>query len=163
MFTDSTTKVDSEPLNGSNEDITNPYECEQTLNVSAGTLNLSAGTSFNPEKERLRVWLLKRLISQKPGCAPILKWSYDSMTLNDEFTDLGHHHLTLDTSHQIRAKPIFLLTPYVPPSKKDYEINFQLLFDEYFNRLPRVVSPDPVAVVTLRAVDPAGSPSLNYH
>ncbi|GJT26286.1 hypothetical protein Tco_0906561 [Tanacetum coccineum] len=32
-----------------------------------GTLNLSAGTSFNPKKERLRVWLLKRLISQKPG------------------------------------------------------------------------------------------------
>ncbi|GJS34997.1 hypothetical protein Tco_0533379 [Tanacetum coccineum] len=42
IFTSSTTKVDSEPQNGSNEDITNPYECEQTLNVSAGTLNLSA-------------------------------------------------------------------------------------------------------------------------
>ncbi|GKE07624.1 hypothetical protein Tco_1399642 [Tanacetum coccineum] len=43
MFTDSTTKVDSEPPNGSNDDITNPYECDQTLKVSAGTLNLSAG------------------------------------------------------------------------------------------------------------------------
>nr|GEY53326.1 hypothetical protein [Tanacetum cinerariifolium] len=42
MFTDCTTKVDSEPPNGSNEDITNPYECDQTLNVSVGTLNLSA-------------------------------------------------------------------------------------------------------------------------
>ncbi|GJV95043.1 hypothetical protein Tco_1546620 [Tanacetum coccineum] len=42
MFIDSTTKVDSEPPNGSNEDITNPYECDQTLNVSACTLNLSA-------------------------------------------------------------------------------------------------------------------------
>nr|GEU54192.1 hypothetical protein [Tanacetum cinerariifolium] len=31
----STTKVDSEPLNGSNADITNQYECEQTLDVSA--------------------------------------------------------------------------------------------------------------------------------
>ncbi|GJZ57754.1 hypothetical protein Tco_0613248 [Tanacetum coccineum] len=28
-------KVDSEPPNGSNDDITNPYECDQTLNVSA--------------------------------------------------------------------------------------------------------------------------------
>ncbi|GJR32474.1 hypothetical protein Tco_1108706 [Tanacetum coccineum] len=28
--------VDSEPQNGSNEDITNQYECEQTLDVSAG-------------------------------------------------------------------------------------------------------------------------------
>ncbi|GJY69492.1 hypothetical protein Tco_0472474 [Tanacetum coccineum] len=29
MFTDSTTKVDSEPPNGSNEDITNPYKCNK--------------------------------------------------------------------------------------------------------------------------------------
>ncbi|GJX13502.1 retrovirus-related pol polyprotein from transposon TNT 1-94 [Tanacetum coccineum] len=63
-FTSSTTKVDCKPPNGSNEDITNPYECDQTLNVSAGTLNLSAGTSFNPKKERLRVWLLKKLMSK---------------------------------------------------------------------------------------------------
>ncbi|GKC48106.1 hypothetical protein Tco_1065828 [Tanacetum coccineum] len=62
IFNSSTTKVDSEPTNGSNGDIANQYECEQTLNLSAGTLNLSAWTSFN-----LRVWLLKRLISQKPG------------------------------------------------------------------------------------------------
>ncbi|GKB37982.1 hypothetical protein Tco_0882924 [Tanacetum coccineum] len=72
IFTSSTTKVDSEPTNGSNDDITNQYECEQTLDVSAGTLNLSAGTSFNPKKEGLRVWLLKRLISQKPGLQGIL-------------------------------------------------------------------------------------------
>ncbi|GKA11762.1 retrovirus-related pol polyprotein from transposon TNT 1-94 [Tanacetum coccineum] len=32
MFTDNTTKVDGEPPNGSNDDITNPYECDQTLN-----------------------------------------------------------------------------------------------------------------------------------
>ncbi|GKB40344.1 retrovirus-related pol polyprotein from transposon TNT 1-94, partial [Tanacetum coccineum] len=63
-FTSSTTKVDCEPPNGSNEDITNPYECDQTLNVSAGTLNLSVGTPFNPKKERLRVWLLKKLMSK---------------------------------------------------------------------------------------------------
>ncbi|GJQ96877.1 hypothetical protein Tco_0008016 [Tanacetum coccineum] len=72
IFTSSTTKVDSEPTNGSNDDITNKYECEQTLDVSAGTLNLSAGTSFNPKKEGLRVWLLKRLISPKPGLQGIL-------------------------------------------------------------------------------------------
>ncbi|GKC48547.1 hypothetical protein Tco_1071292 [Tanacetum coccineum] len=64
MFTDSTTMVNNETLNGSNKDITNPYVCEQTLNVSAGTLNLSVGTSFNPKEERLRVWLLKKLMSK---------------------------------------------------------------------------------------------------
>ncbi|GJR97664.1 hypothetical protein Tco_0269838 [Tanacetum coccineum] len=67
IFTPSTTKVDSEPPNGSNADISNQYESAQTLDVSAGTSNLSAGTSFNPKKEELRVWLLKRLISHK-GC-----------------------------------------------------------------------------------------------
>nr|GEV71573.1 putative mitochondrial protein [Tanacetum cinerariifolium] len=35
IFASSTTKVDSEPLNGSNADITKQYECEQTLDVSA--------------------------------------------------------------------------------------------------------------------------------
>ncbi|GKA65366.1 hypothetical protein Tco_0765073 [Tanacetum coccineum] len=72
IFNSSTTKVDSEPPNGLNEDITNQYEYEQTLNVSACTLNLSADISFNPKKEGLRVWLLKRLISHKPGLQGIL-------------------------------------------------------------------------------------------
>ncbi|GKE25497.1 hypothetical protein Tco_1440881 [Tanacetum coccineum] len=44
IFTSSTTNVDSEPPHGSNADITNQYECEQTLDVSAGTINLSAET-----------------------------------------------------------------------------------------------------------------------
>ncbi|GKF35040.1 hypothetical protein Tco_0108240 [Tanacetum coccineum] len=51
MFTDSTTKVDSEPLNGSNDDITIPYECDQTLNVSADTLNLSAGLALQRQND----------------------------------------------------------------------------------------------------------------
>nr|GFB73310.1 hypothetical protein [Tanacetum cinerariifolium] len=34
IFASSTTKVDSKPLNGSNADIINHYECEQTLDVS---------------------------------------------------------------------------------------------------------------------------------
>ncbi|GJV33187.1 hypothetical protein Tco_1393587 [Tanacetum coccineum] len=72
IVTSSIIKVDSEPTNGSNEDITNQYECEQTLNVSASTLNLSAGISFNLKKEGLGVWLLKRPISQKPGLQGIL-------------------------------------------------------------------------------------------
>ncbi|GJR61828.1 hypothetical protein Tco_1503990 [Tanacetum coccineum] len=65
-FTSSTTKVDCELPNGSNDYITNPYKCGQTLNVSAGTLNLSAGIFCNPEKERLGVCLLKKVIYQKP-------------------------------------------------------------------------------------------------
>ncbi|GKE53053.1 hypothetical protein Tco_1488209, partial [Tanacetum coccineum] len=42
---------------------------------------------------------------------------------------------------------------------KHYEIMFQLLIDEYFNRLPHAILTDPVAISAPRAVDPAGSPS----
>ncbi|GKF49224.1 hypothetical protein Tco_0142475, partial [Tanacetum coccineum] len=52
MFTDNTTKVDSEPSNGSNDDITNSYECDQTLNVSAdkGRLFTSVQASLFNDK-----------------------------------------------------------------------------------------------------------------
>nr|GEX98698.1 hypothetical protein [Tanacetum cinerariifolium] len=50
-------------------------------------------------------------------------------------------------------------TPYVPPSKKNFEILFQPLFDEYFNPPPRVVSLVSTAVAAPRAVDPIDSPS----
>nr|GFC20082.1 hypothetical protein [Tanacetum cinerariifolium] len=42
IYASSTTKVDIEPLIGSNAAITNQYECEQTLDVSSSTLNLRA-------------------------------------------------------------------------------------------------------------------------
>ncbi|GJT89387.1 hypothetical protein Tco_1071104 [Tanacetum coccineum] len=54
-FTSSTTKVDNEPTNGSNDDITNQYECEQTLDVSAGTLNLSAGDKTATSRQELEL------------------------------------------------------------------------------------------------------------
>ncbi|GJY07475.1 hypothetical protein Tco_0374529 [Tanacetum coccineum] len=51
LFDSCTSKVDSEPPNGSNDDITNPYECDQTLNVSAGILNLSAGLALQRQND----------------------------------------------------------------------------------------------------------------
>ncbi|GKF89705.1 hypothetical protein Tco_0263668, partial [Tanacetum coccineum] len=35
--------------------------------------------------------------------------------------------------------------PYVPPTKNDWDILFQPMFDEFFNPPPSVVSPVPVA------------------
>ncbi|GJZ04031.1 hypothetical protein Tco_0537306 [Tanacetum coccineum] len=55
IFTSNTTKVDSKPINGSNEDITNQYECEQTLDVSAGTLNLSAEMTSDHNSSELGI------------------------------------------------------------------------------------------------------------
>nr|GEX00404.1 actin-binding, cofilin/tropomyosin type [Tanacetum cinerariifolium] len=47
IFTSSTTKVDSEPLNGSNADISNQYECEQTLDVSVDISETRASRNFH--------------------------------------------------------------------------------------------------------------------
>ncbi|GJS37396.1 hypothetical protein Tco_0535778 [Tanacetum coccineum] len=60
--------------------------------------------------------------------------------------------------HQFRTRAkLNSPTPYAPPSKKDYEILFQPLFDEYFNPPPCNVSLYSVVVDAPRAVDRACS------
>ncbi|GKA12716.1 retrovirus-related pol polyprotein from transposon TNT 1-94 [Tanacetum coccineum] len=49
-------------------------------------------------------------------------------------------------------------SPYVPPTKKDWDTLFQPMFDEYFNPLPSVASPVTV-VVALDPADSTGTPS----
>ncbi|GJV32666.1 retrovirus-related pol polyprotein from transposon TNT 1-94 [Tanacetum coccineum] len=49
-------------------------------------------------------------------------------------------------------------TPYVPPTKKDCDILFQPMFDEYFSPPPSVASPVPAVVVPIPAHS-TGSPS----
>ncbi|GJU98338.1 hypothetical protein Tco_1327609 [Tanacetum coccineum] len=177
MFIDSTTKVDSEPPNGSNEDITNPYECDQTFNVSACTFNLSVVQSslFN-KKWRLQTTLQAPFLKEKKG----VRFSalYLQKKRNLLVFDHSHQHSSnfpmlvqslsgstltwsLNVYEMVKLTPRYISSglvqnpvspiPYVPPSKKDYEIMFQLLFDEYFNPPPRAVSPDPVAVAAPRA------------
>nr|GEY31077.1 retrovirus-related Pol polyprotein from transposon TNT 1-94 [Tanacetum cinerariifolium] len=51
------------------------------------------------------------------------------------------------------------LTPYVPPTKKDRDILFQPMLDEYFNSPPSVASL-VLAVVASDPADPTGTPSL---
>ncbi|GKB06060.1 hypothetical protein Tco_0834293 [Tanacetum coccineum] len=79
LFDSYTSKDDNEPTHGSNVDILNIHESKQTLDLSTGTsinvqkeqsLDLSASTLYNVNKENLKVWLLKKLISQKP----LSKW-----------------------------------------------------------------------------------------
>ncbi|GKC51901.1 integrase, catalytic region, zinc finger, CCHC-type containing protein [Tanacetum coccineum] len=48
-------------------------------------------------------------------------------------------------------------TPYVPPTKNDWDILFQPMFDELLNPPSSVVSPVP-AIATQRPADPTGSP-----
>ncbi|GJR22508.1 hypothetical protein Tco_0971035 [Tanacetum coccineum] len=87
IFTYSTTKVDSEPPNGLNEDITNPYECVQTLNVSAGTLNLSAGLQgiLHSNNEQSSSKLVPKVVPPADKTA----------TSRQELELLFHHHITM--------------------------------------------------------------------
>ncbi|GKD38927.1 hypothetical protein Tco_1259134 [Tanacetum coccineum] len=85
------------------------------------------------------------------------------VTSEQHGSGLGLHQLTLGYISSGLVQNLASPTPYVPPSKKDYEILFQLLIDEYFNRLPRAVSPDPVYVASPRVVDRSDSPSSKYH
>ncbi|GJW84012.1 hypothetical protein Tco_0157157 [Tanacetum coccineum] len=75
IITSSTTTIDSELPHGSNTDITNLYECIQTLDSSAGTsinvqeeqnLDLSAGTPSNLKKERTKACIKENVISGRP-------------------------------------------------------------------------------------------------
>ncbi|GKA23096.1 retrovirus-related pol polyprotein from transposon TNT 1-94 [Tanacetum coccineum] len=99
-FTSSITMVNCEPTNGLNEDITNPYESNQTLNVSASTLNLSAGLVPNPP-------------------------------------------------------PLAL---FVPPSRHEWDLVFQLVFDEFFSPPASVASLVPIEEAP-SPVESTGSPS----
>ncbi|GJT51747.1 hypothetical protein Tco_0977904, partial [Tanacetum coccineum] len=125
-------------LQSSNEVITNPYECNQTLNVSAGTTNLSAGLALQRHMASA---------DNTSGPAPQRKERCTlQCTLSLEEEKSSYLRAVLSTTSIRLVQNIVSLTPYVPPSKKDYEIMFQPLFDEYFNPPPRAVSLDPIAV-----------------
>ncbi|GKC52016.1 hypothetical protein Tco_1074761 [Tanacetum coccineum] len=75
ISTSSTTTVDSEPPHGSNTDITNLYECIQTLDSSAGTsihvqeeqnLALRAGTPSSLKKARIKACIKENVIFGRP-------------------------------------------------------------------------------------------------
>ncbi|GJU37313.1 hypothetical protein Tco_1185667 [Tanacetum coccineum] len=144
MFTDSTTMVGNEPLNGLNEDITNPYECKQTLNVS---------------------WLLKKLMSnnqvpqgihkqkQSPNGSQGVKEQQKHAHFDDPCHELLHR---VYISHSGLVSNLILQQPCNPPPRDDWGRLFQPMFDEYFNPPTNVVSLVLVAAAP-RAVDLADS------
>ncbi|GKC21710.1 retrovirus-related pol polyprotein from transposon TNT 1-94 [Tanacetum coccineum] len=67
------------------------------------------------------------------------------------------HKMTPGTISSGLVQNLTSPTPYVPPTK-DWDILFQLMFDEYFNPPPSVASPVPL-VVALEPVDLTGTPS----
>ncbi|GJS54919.1 hypothetical protein Tco_0628281 [Tanacetum coccineum] len=84
LFNSCTGKVDSEPTHVSIVDIPHIHASKQTLGLSAGIsfngqkqqrIDLNADALYNEKQENLRVWLLKLLISKKP----VPEWPRSSM------------------------------------------------------------------------------------
>ncbi|GJU74894.1 retrovirus-related pol polyprotein from transposon TNT 1-94 [Tanacetum coccineum] len=124
-FTSSITKVDGEPLNSSNEDFTNPYKCEQTLNVSACTLNLSAGIIFK--------------------CTQMIKKTAMASVDNTSGPVPQRKERT-----RVNPPPS---TPLVPPSRGDWDLLFQPLFDELLTPPPSIDYPAPKVVSLIHEVE----------
>ncbi|GKA03950.1 hypothetical protein Tco_0676731 [Tanacetum coccineum] len=103
IFAFSTSKVDSEPTHGSIVDIPHIQACKQTLGLSAGTsfngqkqqrIDITADALYNEKQENLRVWLLKFLISKKP----VPEWPsvFMAMTSVHISSGLVLHQMTSD-------------------------------------------------------------------
>nr|GEZ29836.1 hypothetical protein [Tanacetum cinerariifolium] len=143
IFTSSITKVDSEPLNGSDVDITNQYECEQTLDVSAGTLNLSAGTSFNLEEEGLRVCSELGLHDHSneqssSKLVPDVVPPVDKTTTSRQVLELLFHpHITASDYDNPDPVPqrqdVYSSADADVPSQHKLDMLFGPLYDEFFN------------------------------
>ncbi|GJR55817.1 retrovirus-related pol polyprotein from transposon TNT 1-94 [Tanacetum coccineum] len=88
----------------------------------------------------------------------------------DELTTMGFeqsrsepqlHEMSLRTiSYRLMLNPSSS-TPYVPPTKNDWDLLFQPMFDEYFNPSPSVVSLVYI-VAAPRPADLTGSPSSTF-
>nr|GEV46226.1 hypothetical protein [Tanacetum cinerariifolium] len=138
MFTDCTTKVDSEPLNGSNDDITNPYECDQTLNKQMASADNASGLAPQ-RKERCTLQCALSLKEEKSSylraVLSITSISSHARSVNNTGptpTFLTPRHISLGIVPNLVLAP-----PYVPPTNKELEILFQPMFDEY-QETPRI-------------------------
>nr|GEU48828.1 proton-dependent oligopeptide transporter family [Tanacetum cinerariifolium] len=81
IFTSSTTKVDCEPSNGSNEDITNPHECDQIINVSVAMASkqFSSGPALHSMTPATSSsGLVPNIVSQQP-CIPPNRDDWDHL------------------------------------------------------------------------------------
>ncbi|GJY03279.1 hypothetical protein Tco_0369219 [Tanacetum coccineum] len=105
IFTSSTTKVDSEPTNGSNDDITNQYECEQTLDVSAGTLNIHAAMTSDHNSSELRIHDHNNELSSSKLVPKVVPPADKTATSRQELELLFHHHITMLRSYALSWKP----------------------------------------------------------
>ncbi|GJY68409.1 hypothetical protein Tco_0471391 [Tanacetum coccineum] len=115
IFTSSTTKVDSEPTNGSNDDITNQYECKQTLDVSAASYLRNQGFkefSFDGQvmtsdhnSSELGIYDHNNEPSSSKLVPKVVPPADKTATSRQELELLFHHHITMLSTVAILMLP----------------------------------------------------------
>ncbi|GJW94832.1 hypothetical protein Tco_0174504 [Tanacetum coccineum] len=132
LFNSCTGKVDSEPTHGSIVDIPHIHACKQTLGLSAGTsfngqkqqrIDLNADALYNAKQENLRVWLLKMLISKKPvpECSSLV---LHQMTSDHNRSELGIHDHSNEPSSSKLVPKVVPLAVKTATSRQELELLF---------------------------------------
>ncbi|GJS65914.1 hypothetical protein Tco_0680478 [Tanacetum coccineum] len=132
IFAFSTNKVDSEPAHGSIVDIPHIHACKQTLGLSAGTsfngqkqqrIDINADALYNEKQENLRVWLLKFLISKKPvpECSGLV---LHQMTSDHNRSELGIHDHNNEPSSLKLVPKVVPLAVKTATSRQELELLF---------------------------------------
>ncbi|GJT47188.1 hypothetical protein Tco_0955903 [Tanacetum coccineum] len=118
IFTSNTTTVDSDPKNCSNEDITNQYECEQTLDVNAGTLNLSTELGIHDHNNEL---------SSSKLVLKVVPPSDKTATSRQELELLFHHLITMLSNEPSSSKLVPKVVPLAVKTATSRQV-LELLF-----------------------------------
>ncbi|GKB95407.1 hypothetical protein Tco_0981544, partial [Tanacetum coccineum] len=95
IFNSSTTKVDSEPPNGSNENITNPYECEQTLNGFKEFKSAKQAMTSDHNSLELGIHDHSNEPSSSKLVLKVVPPADKTDTSRQELELLFHHHITM--------------------------------------------------------------------
>ncbi|GJX93418.1 hypothetical protein Tco_0348004 [Tanacetum coccineum] len=91
----STTKVDSEPTNGSNDDITNQYECEQTLDGFKEFSTDKQAMTSDPNSSELEIHDHSNEPSSSKLVPKVVPPADKTATSRQELELLFHHHITM--------------------------------------------------------------------
>nr|GEX68523.1 retrovirus-related Pol polyprotein from transposon TNT 1-94 [Tanacetum cinerariifolium] len=121
------------------EEITNRVAKCNAESIQNKNVNESLTAELERYKERVRMFEERKKVNLND------REKYSESQMND-----------ISTSGFVQNPPS--TTPYVPPTKNDWDLLFQPMFDEYFNPPSRVVSPVYVAAAQ-RPAEPTSLPS----
>ncbi|GJS89731.1 retrovirus-related pol polyprotein from transposon TNT 1-94 [Tanacetum coccineum] len=143
IFTSSTTKVDSEPPNGSKEDITNQCESEQALDVSADISENRASRNFDLMMDK---WRLLKITLQAPFLNVQMMSDHNSSDLAPQRQEMSVENVSSGLVPQGQKASDYDNSDPVPPrqnvvptaektdsSQQGLEFLFSPLLEEYYN------------------------------